>query len=195
VFSKKPAANKTADSTDGTAAAIAAPTRLLDPETGLPNYAEFAATLRREIARAKRYGDRSSLAVFDVRVASFKPSNLNPKPPSPARFVAAILTEQARESDLVGRLDTTHFAVFLTECDAAGATAFAERTRTKLGTFVYARNEDGTGLYVRSAAGFASWDPAFTEPDYYIRAATDHLDRQRPAYREAEREFQARTAS
>lgn len=192
MFNKKLGASQSAAAAGGAAAEMPAPTRLLDPETGLPNYPELAATLRREIARAKRYGDRSALAVFDVRVASFKPSNLHPAPPSPARFAAAVLTEQARESDLVARLDTTHFVVFLTECDAAGASQFTERTRTKLSTFVFARNEDGTGIFVRSFAGFAAWDPAFTEPNYYIQAAIDHLERQRPAYRAAESEFRAR---
>ena len=170
-------------------------TRLLDPETGLANYHELAATLRREIARARRYGDRSSLAVFNIKVASFKPSQLNPQPPSPARFVAGVLAEQARESDLIARLDTTHFVVFLTECDSAGATLFTERTRTRLSSFVYARNEDGTGIYLRAWAGWAAWDPAFVEPNLYIQAAFDHLERQRPAHRAAEGEFKARPAS
>ncbi len=195
MFTKKPGASQSAAGAGGAPAEMPAPTRLLDAETGLPNYHELAATLRREIARAKRYGDRSALAVFDVRVASFKPSNLHPNPPSPARFAAAVLTEQARESDLVARLDTTHFVVFLTECDAAGASLFTDRARTKLSSFVFARNEDGTGIFVRAWAGFAPWDPAFNEPNYYIQAAIDHLERQRSAYRAAESEFKARPAS
>ncbi|MBI5948849.1 MAG: diguanylate cyclase [Chloroflexi bacterium] len=168
------------------------PTRLLDPETGLPNYHELAATLRREIARARRYGDRSSLAVFEVKVASFKPSAGNPHPPSPARFVAGVLHEQARESDLIARLDTTHFVVFLTECDTTGASLFTERTRTRLSTFVYARNEDGTGIFLRARAGFAAWEPALSEPNLYIQAAFDHMDRQLSAYSAAEGEFRPR---
>ncbi len=192
MFIKKTSASQPAPGAGDAAADLPAVTRLVDPETGLPNYHELAATLRREIARAKRYGDRSVLAVFDVRVASFKPTNLNPNPPSPARYVAGVLGQQARESDLVARLDTTHFVVFLTECDAAGASLFTERARTKLSSFVFARNEDGTGIFVRAWAGFAPWDPAFTEPNFYIQAAMDHLERQRPAYRAAESEFRAR---
>lgn len=192
MFTLKPNASQSAAGADGAAGKLSAPSRLLDPETGLPNYAELAATLRREIARAKRYGDRSALAVFDVRVATFKPpSNLHQNPPSPARFVASILTQRARESDLVARLDATHFAVFLTECDAAGASLFTERARTSLSSSVFARNEDGTGIFVQAWAGFAPWDPAFTEPNFYIQAAMAHLERQRPAYR-AESEFRGR---
>ena len=149
---------------------------LIDPETGLPNHRQLIEILRREIARSLRYGDRSALVVFDVRIVGFEPSPDCPYPPSPARFVAAALLGAARDADVVARIDMTHFAVFLTESDYSGAQTFSSRARTALSTSPYARTEDMRGLYVRAWAGCGSWDPTFRDPAAYIRAAFEDLE-------------------
>lgn len=154
----------------------------IDPETGLPCPPQLTELLRREIARSQRYGDRTSLAVFDVRITGFEPTEAQPTPPSPARHIAASLIEAARASDIVARLDETRFVVMLTESNGEGAAQFCERTRTKLGTTPFARLEDGKGLYVRAWAGWSGWDPSFSTPADYIAAASEQLELTRKGY-------------
>jgi GGDEF domain-containing protein len=154
----------------------------MDPETGLPCQPQLAELLRREIARSQRYGDRTALAVFDVRITGFEATETQPTPPSPAKHIAASLIEAARASDIVARLDETHFVVLLSESSDDGAAQFSERTRTKLGTSPFARLDDGKGVYVRAWAGWARWDESFATPGAYIAAAVAQLDLTRKGY-------------
>lgn len=154
----------------------------IDRETGLPCPPQLTELLRREIARSQRYGDRTSLTVFDVRITGFEPTEAQPIPPSPARHIAASLIEAARASDIVARLDETRFVVMLTESTSEGAAQFCERTRTKLGTTPFARLDDGKPLYVRAWAGWSGWDPSFSAPSDYISAACDQLELTRKGY-------------
>lgn len=161
----------------------------IDAETGLGNHRQLNDLLRREIARAMRYGDRSTLVVFDVRVVGFRPIPGEPEPPSPAPFVARVLLQEAREADVVARLDLTHFVVFLTESDEAGAENFMERTRTALSRAPFTRNLNGSGIYVRAWAGCAGWQPEHTTPAAFLAAAMEALERTRPDYQAAHNFF------
>ena len=166
----------------------------IDPETGLPCPPQLTDLLRREIARSQRYGDRTSLAVFDVRITGFQPTEEQPTPPSPARHIAASLMEAARASDIVARLDETHFVVMLTESSGEGAAQFCERTRTRLGTSPYARMDDGKAVYVRAWAGWAGWDPSFIAPEAYIAAAVEQLELTRRGYEDQQSWYRGEAA-
>ncbi len=169
---------------------------LVDAETGLPNASQLDELLRREIARSMRYGDRSALAIFDVRITGFQPgAGQAVLPPSPARYIAATMLQAARTSDIVARVDTTHFAVVLAECDDAGAKLFCERLRTRLGTMPFAHTADGRGVYVRAWAGMARWDPAYTDPDAYVGAAVAQMEESRRGYEAAQTYFRGAAAS
>jgi GGDEF domain-containing protein len=154
----------------------------IDAETGLPCPPQLTELLRREIARSQRYGDRTSLAVFDVRTTGFEPTAEQPTPPSPARHIAASLIEAARASDIVARLDETHFVVLLTESNGEGPAPFFVRSRTKLVTTPSPRLDNVKGQYVSSWAGWAGWDPSFNAPDAYIAAAVEQLELTRKGY-------------
>lgn len=166
----------------GRAAEIPAGPEYVDAESGLPNVRHITELLQREIARSQRYGDRTAIALFDVRPAGYSRPPEGEAVQSPARFVASCLLEAARSSDIVGRLDETHFIVVLSESDANGAESFTERTRTKLGTMPFARSADDTGIYVRAWAGAARWEPSITTPSAYLRAANDVLEQTRTGY-------------
>ena len=154
----------------------------VDEESGLPNARQVHELLKREIARGLRYGDRTAVALYDVRPAAYQERDGQESRPSPARYVAACLLESARKSDIVARLDETHFVVVLTESDVEGAETFTERTRTKLGTTPFARAADATGLYVRAWAGAARWEASITTPAQYLQAANAALESTRPGY-------------
>ncbi len=159
---------------------------VVDAESGLGNDRELFGLLRREIARSRRYGDRSTLVVFDIRVVGYRPTPEAPLPPSPARFVAETLLGCIREADFVTRLDMTHFVVLLTECDREGARLFAERARTRIASTPYSRDRDSGHVYARAWAGSASWDPAITKPEEYLSAAMAEFERTRPQYEMAQ---------
>jgi GGDEF domain-containing protein len=159
---------------------------VVDAESGVGNDRELYELLRREIARSRRYGDRSTLVVFDIRVVGYRPTPEAPLPPSPARFVAETLLECIREADFVTRLDMTHFVVLLTECDREGARMFAERARTRIASTPYARDGESGHIYARAWAGFASWDPSITRPEEYLSAAMTEFERTRPQYEMAQ---------
>jgi len=165
--------------------------RLRDSETGLPNLNELQIVLHREIARSSRYGDNSALAVFDLQVAAYQPTALHPLPPSPARFIATMLLEAAREGDVVARLSINQFAVLLSECSEPGAANFVNRARTRLSTSPYTRTPEGKPLFVRSWADFVCWRMEFTSAEAYIEAATDVLDASYAGYERARSFFSA----
>lgn len=151
----------------------------VDPESGLLNGRMFRDVLDREIARSLRYGDRASLAVFDITTANFRPGKPGDRPPSYGEYVAQVFARIARRSDVVLRLDTNRFAVVLSECDADGAALFVYRLRTQLSMSAYARNEDGSGIYARGIGGSVQWKPEFADARSYVDAAFADLERNR----------------
>ena len=144
----------------------------IDLETGLMSASRFEEAIQKEIARGLRYGSGSALALFEVGVAE-RPGG--PPLPSPARFVAQVLTKAVRGSDLVARVSPTLFAALLIEARSEGAKQFTERVRTNIGSHPYARRPDGTALYARAWAGVASWDPSLNSVGAYAAAAESAL--------------------
>ena len=153
-----------------------------DPETGLVCPPHLEDLLRREIARSQRYGDRLALVVFDACATGDAAGAAPDERPSPAKYIADVLNESARGSDFVARIDATRFLVMLTDADENGATQFAERTRTKLGTMPFAQTADHRGIYVRAWAGWVRWDASMSTPAAFIEAATEKLEETRPGY-------------
>jgi len=162
---------------------------LVDQETGLPNSTQLYDLLRREIARSLRYGDRAALAVFDVRITGYHPAPGVPAPPSPAHYVASTMLQAARTSDIVARIDTTHFAVVLTECTDDGAVLFSDRLRTRLGTMPFAHTDEGKGIYVRAWSGVAHWNASLETPEEFTALALQNLENTRRGYESAQAYF------
>ena len=155
----------------------------IDPETGLMFVSRFEDFIEKEIARGLRYGSGSALALFEVAVV--EDSSDGPVP-SPARFIAHVLTNAARSSDVVARVGPERFGVLLVEAEAAGAAQFTERVRTQIGSQAYARRPDGIGLYVRAWAGVVPWEPSFDTVDAYVSAAARALSSTSAGYEAAQ---------
>ena len=148
---------------------------LVDRETGLGTAALLDEILRREIARSARYGAPLSLAVFEIEVTGFRPSAPGELPPSPAPFVARALVNFARESDSVFRLDRRRFVAVLAECDERGGAALVSRVLAQISSSPYARNGDGSGIYVRALGAAVSWRNDWTSPAHFIAAGLEAL--------------------
>jgi GGDEF domain-containing protein len=165
---------------------------LHDPCTGLPNLLHIEPWLQREIARSRLFGARSALVLLDVVEAS--PGRaLAGLSTQAARVVGQALEASAGEADFVARLDETRFLVFLAECDAAEAAAFADEVRTGLGSQPYAHSTDG-GRYVRSWVGCVAWGPEVQDAEAYVLAAVKVLESTRGEY-EAQRDWFAGAAN
>ncbi|MEO8538688.1 MAG: hypothetical protein ABI577_03035 [bacterium] len=148
--------------------AVPCPDPGLDPETGLIGAGRFEEIVARQISRDLRYGSTTSLALFEIGVAE---NSVDGPIPSPAPFVAKVLTKAVRGADVVARVAPALFAVLLIEADQNGATQFTERARTRIGSSPYARRADGGGLYARAWAAVIPWTPELDSVDLYAGAA------------------------
>ncbi|MCK9521142.1 MAG: hypothetical protein M0R74_19285 [Dehalococcoidia bacterium] len=144
---------------------------LVDPETGVGTAHLLDELLHREIARSLRHAAPLALALFEIEVTGFRPAVPGELPPSPAPFVARVLVNTARESDFVVRLDRRVFALILVECEAAGGEALVARVLTQLSREPYARNADGTGIFVRAAGAATGWRREFATPGHFLEQA------------------------
>jgi diguanylate cyclase len=104
-----------------------------DPLTGLCNRQALHETLDTHLAMHRRYGMTFSVAVFDLD--HFKKFNEQCGADSGDRLlkqVAALLNDQARDTDVVTRSGGEEFIVVLPGTELAGATMFAERMRVAI---------------------------------------------------------------
>jgi len=103
----------------------------VDPLTGLLNRRGFQERLGVEVARAIRDGDELAVVAFDID--HFKRVNDAHGHEAGDRVLAwlgSVLTEQARATDVVGRVGGEEFVVVLPRADSAGAYTFADRVRS-----------------------------------------------------------------
>ncbi|HEX2112009.1 MAG TPA: GGDEF domain-containing protein [Gaiellaceae bacterium] len=104
-----------------------------DPLTGVLNHAAFHAHAAGEVARARRYGGRLALVLFDLD--RFKETNDRDGHQEGDRLLrafAATLEDTVRESDVVGRLGGDEFGVVLLGADARAVAAFLDRLHRRL---------------------------------------------------------------
>jgi GGDEF domain-containing protein len=172
----------------GARATAAAPApAVIDASSGLGNRLYFGETVWREINRSRRYGSIAALAVFEVGVVNFKPATAEDRPEPFAAPVAEVLTEIARESDICFRLDARLFATLLPECELEGARRFVERVGHAVSLEPYARNGDGSAVYIRAWGGCAEWAPEIEDPQQFLEAALADLAKLKPGF-DAEQE-------
>jgi diguanylate cyclase (GGDEF)-like protein len=99
-----------------------------DSLTGVLNHAAFHSHLSSETARARRYGGRLALALFDLD--RFKETNDRQGHQEGDRLLrtfAAALAATIRETDAVGRLGGDEFGALLLETDERRLAAFLDR--------------------------------------------------------------------
>jgi diguanylate cyclase (GGDEF)-like protein len=104
-----------------------------DPLTGLFNRRAFFVQAQRELARSER--SHSSLAVLLLDLDRFKRINDHHGHPTgdhALRHLAALLKEETRDADLLGRYGGEEFLIVADETDLAGANALAERIRKRV---------------------------------------------------------------
>lgn len=163
--------------------------RVIDAESGLGNRLYFSEASGREISRSRRHGNPCALAVFEVGVVNFSPGSPGEQPLPFGTYVARVVTDVARQSDVTFRLDDRLFATLLTECELDGARRFVERVRHEMSRQPYMRNADNSGAYVRAWGGVAEWQPEIENPQQFLDSALADLAIVRPGLQSEEARF------
>ncbi len=106
---------------------------ITDGLTAVANHREFYQSLRRELARAKRYGHGVSLLMLDVDdFKKFNDSYGHLAGDSALKKIAGVLQKCVRENDIVARYGGEEFGIVLPEATPAGALMLAERIKTEI---------------------------------------------------------------
>ena len=150
-----------------------------DPLTGLANRRHLSVYLEREFAAARR-GRTLSVLLFDLdRFKEYNDTAGHQAGDEALRAFARILRSETRTMNLTARYGGDEFIAVLTDADARGGLALAERI---------ARAMEADPLLgaagLRVSIGAATYSPDMNGPEDLIRAADRDLYR-RKAEREA----------
>lgn len=125
-----------------------------DPLTGLANRRAFDGELSRRMAQYHRQGTPLSLLIIDIdHFKSVNDTYGHQTGDAILKGLAEVLTETARQMDVVARIGGDEFAVILSGCDVAEASTSAERRRNAIAnrTITY----DGVDHHVTASVGLA----------------------------------------
>lgn len=118
-----------------------------DPLTGLCNRQALEETLENYLTMHRRYGMLFSLAVFDLdQFQQFNQEHGRARGDRLLKQVAALLDQQARETDVVTRSGGEEFIVLLPGTELAGACRFAERVRQTIQRLASATVSGGVAM-------------------------------------------------
>lgn len=139
-----------------------------DPLTGLPNRRAFLARLVQELDRSSRSGESALLLMVDIdRFKSVNDQYGHLAGDAVIQAVAAVLREQIRPMDTVGRMGGEEFAVVFPNCVPLSGTQLAERLRRAIEDREVLLPDGRTPLRVTVSAGGA-YSPA------WVRSSTEH---------------------
>ncbi|HSL65718.1 MAG TPA: diguanylate cyclase [Gaiellaceae bacterium] len=143
---------------------------LVDGLTGLANRRHAEDTLAATLARVDRGGGSVALVFADLD--AFKDVNDRHGHPAGDAVLcefAAVLGDSVREMDLAARWGGEEFAIILPDTDAAGAAAFAERTRLALAERPLL-TPAGVPLRLTASFGVATYPPATSQRELVAHA-------------------------
>src|SRR5215469_8783282 len=162
-------------------ARIAQLERLADEDSLAPiaNRRAFVRELSRMIAFTRRYGPPSSVIYFDVNgMKQINDTYGHPAGDAALRHVAEVLSNNVRESDIVGRLGGDEFGVILTQTSQDQANAKALALAQAIGATAFAWGK--TDIRVTAAYGVYSFTGS-DDAQVAIEAADKAMYRQKRA--------------
>ncbi len=145
-----------------------------DGLTGLLNRKTWEFELENEFKRFSRYGQISSLIMFDID--HFKRINDNyghPAGDEVIRQTASIAQNCIREVDRAGRYGGEEFGIILNNTPPEGAKVVAERIREKIQGLTVTYEEFEINFTV--SLGISGIETTFSEPTHWIDAADKGL--------------------
>lgn len=147
-----------------------------DRLTGLATDRMFRTSLQHELRRARRYGQKAAVVLFDLD--SFAEANA-----AFGEFVgdrllresAILLSNKIRDIDLAGRPGEDEFALLLPETDRSGALLVADRFRSELQQYFAGRESGGRPVWLTVSAGIACYPEDATAPEHLLERAAQAL--------------------
>ncbi|MEK7283032.1 MAG: diguanylate cyclase [Acidobacteriota bacterium] len=152
-----------------------------DDKTGLYNFRFFMERLNEEFKRARRYGNRLTLAMFDLD--HFKGVNDRYGHPAGDRVLkefGEIMVNSSRETDLIARYGGEEFVALLPQTTAVHGQRLAERIRRVTEGFRFRGSDDpGPVIRITVSAGVATYplNDRIQRPEDLVKAADDALYR------------------
>jgi diguanylate cyclase (GGDEF)-like protein len=143
--------------------------------TGLANRHEFDSFLRRELARADRFGDALSLAMIDLDdLKVLNDEHGHQAGDEALRLVGATLKATVRSLDLAARIGGDEFALVMPQTDATGATDVLARFQHHLAE-VRSKGHPEVSVSI----GLACWQEGMTIDALASGADTDLYEAKR----------------
>jgi diguanylate cyclase (GGDEF)-like protein len=158
-----------------------------DDKTGLYNFRFFMERLNEEFKRARRYGNRLTLAMFDID--HFKGVNDRYGHPAGDRVLkefGEIMVHSSRETDLIARYGGEEFVALLPQTTAVHGQRLAERIRRVTEGFRFRGSDDpGPVIRITVSAGVTTYplNDRIQRPEDLVKAADDALYRAKGAGR------------
>ncbi|MEG3122352.1 GGDEF domain-containing protein [Sphingomonas sp. GB1N7] len=147
----------------------------VDHLTGALTRRGFIEQAEREMARAVRYGRKSSLVILDVdHFKSVNDTHGHTVGDQVLRQIASIAEVTLRPSDVFGRLGGEEFAMLLPETSDAEALQVTERLRRTIADFAMPLPGGGT-RHVTASFGIAEWSAGFASTTAWIEQADTML--------------------
>lgn len=147
-----------------------------DGLTGLYVHRHFQHRLEEEFQRAARYGTPLALLLTDIdHFKKFNDTHGHTTGDAVLKGVAAVLSEEARNTDVVCRYGGEEMAVILPETDREGALQLAERFRRRIADRAFTDAEGRGALSVTISIGVAVLDPSIEKRSVLIERADEAL--------------------
>lgn len=133
-------------------------TAVTDGLMGIYNHKYFKQRLEEEVAKAKRYGQQTSVVLFDIDF--FKRVNDtygHATGDLVLKLMAKWVTDLCRNTDVICRYGGEEIVCILPHTGIAGAQEFAERLRLKVSEQVVRDPEEDAEFRVTVSVGVAQW--------------------------------------
>ena len=149
---------------------------ITDGLTGLCNHRHFYTQLTEELNRAKRYRHPLSIIMADIdEFKKFNDTFWHVTGDSVLKIIAGLVSENARENDLVARYGGEEIAIVLPETDMTTTHLVAERMRQVIASSPELINLSGKPITV--SFGLAELDEDTETPKAFVRQADAMLYR------------------
>lgn len=147
----------------------------IDEETGLYNEAQFTDRLHKELLRSMRYGNKFTLALFELDDYQIIADTYGPESfRTVLRMLAEIVKHNVRKIDETGRIQKARFGVLCIESAVPQANVLVQRLLLQVGSRPLTLGF-GKNLQASLSCGMIEWSRSITEPDTMLAGASDAL--------------------
>lgn len=129
-----------------------------DEKTNLYNYRHFKDHLIVDVARAKRFGEKVSLAMIDIdRFKAYNDANGHVAGDIVLERMAGIIREECREADIPARFGGEEFAVLFPKTSSSKAIEIVDRLRQIIAAEPFYHEKALPGGQLTISAGIATY--------------------------------------